>query len=92
MLYSCVKHVHFKFNGEIYIQCDRLTMGSAIGLPFVNIVMISLEKNILPKLESYLCNWRRYIDHIFAYVLLEKTDFIYHSNMQFMYERDLTTS
>ena len=37
-----------------------------------------LEENILPRLESYLCNWRRYIDDIFAYVLPEKIDLIIH--------------
>ena len=37
----------------------------------MNIFMISLEENFLPKLESHLCNWERYID-ICAYVLPEK--------------------
>ena len=55
--------------------------------------MISLEENILPKLESYLCNWGRYVDYIFAYVLPEKTDLIihelnpYHPNIKFTYEQ-----
>ena len=53
-------------------------MGSPLGSLFANIFMISLEDNILSKLESYLCNWRRYIDDIFAYVLPEKIDFIIH--------------
>ena len=69
LLYLCTKHVHFKFNGEIYTQCDGVAMGSPLGPLFANIFMISLEENILPKLESYLCNWRRYIDDIFAHVL-----------------------
>ena len=57
--------------------------------------MISSEKNILPKLESYLCNWRRYIDDMFAHVLPEKIDLIilelnsYHSNIKFTYELKL---
>ena len=53
-------------------------MGSPLGSLFANIFMISLEDNILSKLESYLCNWRRYIDDIFAYVLPEKIDLIVH--------------
>ena len=76
MLFLCTKHVHFKFNDEIYIQWDGVAMGSPLVSLFANDFMISLEQNILPKLESYLCNWRRYIDDIFAYVLSEKIDLI----------------
>ena len=70
-------------------------MGSPLVPLFANIFMISLEKNILPNLESYLCNWRRYIDDIFAYVLPEKIDLIiqesnsYHSNIKFTHELEL---
>ena len=66
-------------------------MGSSLGPLLANIFAISLEGNILPKLESYLCNWRRYIDHIFAYVLPEKIDELnsYHSNIRFTYEHEL---
>ena len=46
-------------------------MGLSLGPLFVNIFMISLEENILQKLESYLCNWERYKDYNFAYILPE---------------------
>ena len=75
-------------------QCDGVAMGSPLGPLFANIFMISLEENILPNLESYLYNWRRYIDDIFAYVLREMLDLIihelnsYHSNIKFTYELD----
>ena len=70
-------------------------MGSPPGPLFANIFMISLEENILPKPESYLCIWRRYIDDIFAYVLPEKINLIihelnsYHPNIKFTYELEL---
>ena len=70
-------------------------MGSPLGPLFANIFMISLEENILPKLKSYLRNWRRYIDDIFASVLSEKIDLIihelnsYHSNIKFRYELEI---
>ena len=57
---------------------DGVVMGSPLGPLFSNIFMISLEENILPKLESHLCNWRRYVDDIFAYVLPEKINLIIH--------------
>ena len=31
LLYLCTKHVPFKFNNEIYIQCDGVAMGSPVG-------------------------------------------------------------
>ena len=87
--YLCKKHVHFKFNNEIYIQCDGVAMGSPLGPLLANIFMISLENSTLPKLELYLCNWKRYVDDTFAYVLPDKTDMIlrelhsYHPNIKF---------
>ena len=55
LLYLCTKHVHFKFNNEIYIQCDGVAMGSPLGPLLANIFMMSLEDNNLPKLELHLC-------------------------------------
>ena len=92
LLFLCTKYVNFKFNYDIYIQCDGVAMGSPLGPLFSNIFMILLEENILPKLESYFCKWRRYIEDIFAYVLPENIDLIvnelnsYHSNIKFRYE------
>ena len=58
LLYLCTKHVNFKFNNEIYIQCDGVAMGSPLAPLVANIFMISLENTTLPKLELYLCNWK----------------------------------
>ena len=40
LLHLCTKHVHFKFNNEIYIQCDGVAMGSPLGSLLANIFMI----------------------------------------------------
>ena len=93
--YLCTKHVHFKFNNEIYIQCDGVAMGSPLGPLLANIFMISLEDNTLPKLELYLRNWKRYVDDTFAYVLPDKIEMVlheinsYHSNIKLTYELEL---
>ena len=95
LLYLCTKHVHFKFNNEVYIQCDGVAMGSPLGPLLANIFMMSLEGNTLPKLEFYLCNWKRYVDDTFAYVLPDKIEMVlheinsYHSNIKFTYELEL---
>ena len=92
LLYFCMKHVHFKFNNEIYIQCDGVAMGSPLAPLAANIFMISLEDNILLKSELYLCNWKWYVDDTFAYILPDKIDMIlrelnsYLLNIKFTYE------
>ena len=58
LLYLCTKHIHFKFDNEIYIQCDGVAMGSPLRPLLANIFMISLEDSTLPKLELYVCNWK----------------------------------
>ena len=70
--------MHFKFNGEVNIQCHGVAMGLPLGPLLASLYIISLEQNILPKLQSYSCNWRRYIDDNLAYVLPEKIDLIIH--------------
>ena len=50
LLFLCTKHVHFKFNDEIRIQCDGVTTGSPLRSLFENMFMISLEESISPKL------------------------------------------
>ena len=54
--------------------------------------MISLEEKVSPKVCNYLCYWKRYVDHTFAYVIPEKIYFIlkelnsYHPRIKFTYE------
>ena len=47
-------------------------MGSSLRPLLANIFMISLEDNNLLKLELYLCNWKRYTNDTFVYVLPDK--------------------
>ena len=62
LLYLCIKEAHFMFNEKIYIQSDGVAMGSPLGPLLANIFMTSLEEEVIPKLMSYLCNWKRYVD------------------------------
>ena len=55
LLLLCTKHLHFRFNGEIYTQIDRGVMGSSLGSLLANIFMISLGEKVLPKVSNYLC-------------------------------------
>ena len=76
LLLLCTKQLHFRFNGETYTQTDTVAMGSPLGPLLANIFIISLEEKVLPKVSNYLCYWKFYVDDTYAYVVLEKTDFI----------------
>ena len=92
LLLLCTKHLHLRFNDEIYTQIDGLAMGSSLVPLLANIFMISLEEKVLPKVSNYLCYWKSYVDDTFAYVVPEKINFIlkelnsYHPNIKFTHE------
>ena len=76
LLLLCTKHVHFTFNGDIYIQLDGVAMGSPLGPLLTNVFMCSLEEATLPTLEVCLVHWKSYVDDINAYIEPEKTDYV----------------
>ena len=57
---------------KFILSMAGVVMGLPLELLFANIFMISLEGNILPKLELYLCY------DIFPYTLSEKINLIIH--------------
>ena len=44
LLNLCTKSVHFAFHGNIYVQNDNVSMGSALGLVLANIFMVELVR------------------------------------------------
>ena len=91
-LYLYTKEVRLMFNDDIYIQNNGVAMGSPLGPLFANILMMSLEEEVIPTLTPYLCNWKIYVEDTHTYVNPEKFDFIltklnfYHPNIQFTFE------
>ena len=92
LLNLCTKKLRFTFNSNIYIQCDGVAMGSPLAPSLANVFKISLEEDLIPTLNSFLWNWKRYIDDTNAYVEPTKVEFIltkldnYHHNINFAYE------
>ena len=62
LLLLCTKNVHFTFEGKIYIQIDRVAMGSLLAPVLADIFMIELERIVVPTLATHLRFWRRYVD------------------------------
>ena len=68
LLYLCAKYVHFMFNGEMYIQCEWIAMGSPLGPLLANIFMIASEEQTLSLLKNDIINWKRYVNDTYAYI------------------------
>ena len=88
----CTKNVPFTFNNEIYQQRDGVSMGSPLGPVLPGIIMVALENSIVPKLNSHLQFWKRYVGHTLiivkegsiSHVLQQLNSF--HPNIQFTFE------
>ena len=52
LLFLCTKNVHFIFNGQIYIQVDRVAMGFPLVALVGDIFMIELERLLIPNLRK----------------------------------------
>ena len=92
LLYLCTKHVHFTYGGKIYIQIDRVAMGSQLGPLSANIFMISLDKAILPSIKKHVARCKRYVDDTHAYIDPSKIVFVLeklnrnHPNIQYTHK------
>ena len=74
LLLLCTKHVHFTFNGDIYIQLDGVAMKSPLRHLLANVFMCSLDEVIVPTLKDSLMHWKRYVDDTHAYLDFKKID------------------
>lgn len=52
----------------MYQQRDGIVIGSSLGPVIAGIIMVELEKGMVPKLKDRLCFWKRYIDNTVAIV------------------------
>ena len=70
LLLLCTKKVHFTFNGKIYMEVDGIAMGSPWGPILADILMIKLEKALLPELTECIKYWKRYVDDTISFLKL----------------------
>ena len=57
MLTFCTKNAHFTGNGDIYLQIDRVTMGSPLGPALAGSLMVHLERSLVSVLKDQLIFW-----------------------------------
>ena len=77
MLLLCKKNVHFSYNHEIYIQRDGVAMGSPLGPVLAEILMVNLERLLVPKLNVYINFWRRYVNDLIALVKIGSVEYLF---------------
>ena len=88
----CTKNVPFTFNDDIHQQRDGVAMGSPLGPVLAGIIMVELENSIVPKMNSHLRFWKRYVDDTLTiakegsinHILQQLNSF--HPNTQFTFE------
>ena len=90
LLILCTKNVHFSFNGDIYIQCDGVAMGSSLGPTLAGIFVVELERSVVPKLSEHMMPWKRFVDDTITCIKATSIPHVIkalnNSNMQFTYE------
>ena len=72
----CTKNVHFTFRDVIYLQTDRVAMGSPLKLVLVGISIVNLERSLVGLLTAEPRFWKRYVDDTITFVKIGTVDHI----------------
>ena len=92
LLLLCKKNVPFTFENDMYQHIDGVAMGSPLGPVLAGIIMVELEKCLVPELKDHLCFWKRYVDNTSTFVKESSIEYMFqqlnsfHRNIQFTYE------
>ena len=68
LLELCTKEMHFTYDNKLYRQVNGVSMGSCLGPIFANIFMVELERDVVPRLNTIMPLWKRYVDDTFTFV------------------------
>ena len=91
----CTKDVHFNFNGTAHVQKDGVAMlAPSLAPVLAGILMVELERAVIPKLSQHLQFWKRYEDDTICFVRNGYQEFVlsylnsFHNPIQFTYETE----
>ena len=68
LLLLCTKNVHFSCNGNIFTQVDGMAIDSSLGPILASILMVELERIVLPTLREHMSPLKRYGDDTISYI------------------------
>ena len=94
ILLLCTKNVHFTSGDLVYLQTDGVAMGSPLGPVLAGILMVDLERSLVPLVTAELSFWKRYVDDTITFVKIGTVDHIlsmlnnFDPNIQFTYETE----
>ena len=94
ILLLCTKNVYFTSGDLVYLQTDGVPMGSPLGLVLAGILMVDLERSLVPLVTAELSFWKRYVDDTITFVKIGTVDHIlsmlnnFDPNIQFTYETE----
>ena len=94
ILLLCTKNVHFTSGDLVYLQTDGVAMGSPLGPVLAGILMVDLERSLVPLVTAELSFWKWYVDDTITFVKHGTVDHIlsminnFHPNIQFTYETE----
>ena len=95
LLLTCTTEVPFRnINGDMYVQCDGVSMGSPLGPTFANFFMAEVENRALQNLNVTPALYGRYIDDIFTIceeeeLMMLKDEMMNISGLNFTIERSV---
>ena len=94
LLILCTKNVHFSLDGQIYIQCDGVAVGSSIGPMLAGSFMVELERTLIPQLCEHMISWERFVDDTITSIKPMSIPYVinvlhsFHSNIELTYEEE----
>ena len=94
LLLLCTKNVHFSYDNKLYAQKDGVAMGSPLGPVIVEIFMVDLKRNVIPKLLTHMAKWKRHVDDTITYIKPSSINYVlsvlnsFHKNIKFTLEEE----
>ena len=62
LLLLCSKKVHFSYNRDIFTQAEGMATDSSLASILASILMVELEKTVLPNLREHMSSSKRHVD------------------------------
>ena len=91
VLYLCTKNAHLTLN-KTYLQLNGVSMASPLDPVLANILMVELERNMVPILSNDILLWIRYVDNTICFIKLTSFNKVrgtlnsYYKNIRFIIE------
>ena len=76
LLLLCTKNVHFSCNGDIFTQVDGMAIDSSLGPILASILMVELERIVLPNFREHMSPSKLPYHHILHKIKIYRTCFI----------------